>query len=117
MLCLFPLAMAACNNEPTVSFSQDVKPIFDQQCIECHLEDSAGTMVSSFIMTSYDDLMKGTHFGPMISAGDPEGSNLLVLLEGRADPSISMPHGQQDPVTKQDIQTIRLWIEQGAKNN
>ena len=53
--------------------------------------------------------------GPMIIAGDAEGSNLLVLMEGRADPSISMPHGEQKSVAKQDIQTIRLWIEQGAK--
>jgi hypothetical protein len=53
----------------------------------------------------------------MIIAGDAEGSNMLVLMEGRADPSISMPHGQQDPISQRDIQTIRLWIEQGAKNN
>ena len=117
MLGLVPLAMAGCNFEPTISFSQDVKPVLDQNCVECHLADGAGTVVSGFNMTSYDDLMKGTNFGPMIIAGDPEGSNLLVLIEGRADPSISMPHGQRDPVAKQDIQAIRLWIEQGAKNN
>ena len=67
-------------------------------------------------MTSYEGLMKGTRFGPMIIAGDVEGSNLLVLMEGRADPSISMPHGQKS-IPKEDIQTIRLWIKQGAKKN
>lgn len=113
---LLPLVLASCG-EPTVSFSQDVKPIFDQHCIECHQVDSAGTLASGFDMTSYQGLMKGTTFGPMIIAGDPEGSNVLVLMEGRADPSISMPHGKQDSVAKSDIQTIRLWIEQGANNN
>ena len=116
-LSLFPLVMAACNSEPAVSFTQDVKPIFDKHCVECHVADGAGTLVSGFIMTSYDELMKGTYFGPMVIGGDPEGSNLLVLIEGRADPSISMPHGQRDPVARQDMQTIRLWIEQGAKDN
>jgi hypothetical protein len=53
----------------------------------------------------------------MVIAGDPEGSNLLVLIEGRADPSIRMPHGNNQAVAKQDIQTIRSWIVQGAKNN
>ena len=114
---LLPVALAACSGEPTVSFSQHVKPIFDQHCIECHQPDSSGTLASGFDMTSYEGLMKGTTFGPMIIAGDPEGSNVLVLMEGRADPSISMPHGQQDPVAKTDIQTIRLWIEQGANDN
>ena len=61
--------------------------------------------------------MRGTDAGPMVIAGDDEGSNILVLMEGRADPSISMPHGQNESVPKKDIQTIRSWIDQGAKNN
>ena len=68
-------------------------------------------------MVSYEDLMKGTQFGPMIIGGDSAGSNLIVLMEGRADPSISMPHGSMSPVKKTDIEKIRLWVDQGAKNN
>ena len=116
-LCLLPLTMAACNGEPTVSYSQDVKPIIDQNCIRCHQVGEVGEIASGFIMTTYDDLIKGARFGPMIIAGDVEGSNMLVLMEGRADPSISMPHGQGKPVSAEDIKTIRLWIKQGAKNN
>jgi mono/diheme cytochrome c family protein len=114
---LLPLALAACGSESTVSYSQDIKPILDQHCIECHQPGGAGLLASGFDMTSYEGLMRGTNFGPMVIAGDPEGSNLLVLAEGRADPSISMPHGPRDPVAKTDIQTIRTWIEQGANNN
>jgi len=111
-----PLVMTACGGDK-VSYAQDVKPILDRHCIECHEAGGEGLTVSGFSMKSYDDLMKGTRNGPMIIAGDVEGSNLLVLMEGRADPSISMPHGEQKPVVSEDIQTIRLWIEQGAKNN
>jgi hypothetical protein len=68
-------------------------------------------------METYEGLMKGTNFGAMIIAGDAEGSNMLVLMEGRADPSISMPHGQRDSIPTKDLQTIRSWIDQGAKNN
>ncbi len=100
-----------------MSFSQDVKPILDANCIQCHQAGGEGEVASGFNMETYDSLMKGTRFGPMIIAGDVEGSNILVLMEGRADPSISMPHGQQETISKQDIQTIRLWIEQGARNN
>jgi hypothetical protein len=116
-LCLFPLMMAGCSGEPAVSFSQDVKPILEQNCMNCHRVGGAGQVASGLSMASYAELMKGTRNGPMIIAGDVEGSNLLVLIEGRADPSISMPHGQQKSIAEQDIQTIRLWIEQGAKNN
>jgi len=116
-LCLFPLVIAACGGEPAVSFSQDVQPIINQNCMKCHQAGSPGEVASGLNMETYESLMKGTNAGPMIIAGDVEGSNLLVLIEGRADPSISMPHGQNKPLSKQEIQTIRLWVGQGAKNN
>ena len=121
LLAALPIAMAgaltACAREEAVSFSQDVKPIIDKNCLACHKEGGEGFEASGFSMLTYDDLMKGTKFGPMIISGDSAGSNMIVLMEGRADPSISMPHGSMDPVRKADIDTLRLWIDQGAKNN
>ena len=114
---LLPLVMTACGGEPSISFSQDVKPIIDQHCVNCHEVGGVGEVASGLNLTTYVGLMKGTDSGPMVIAGDVEGSNLLVLMEGRADPSISMPHGQNEPVPKKDIQTIRSWISQGANNN
>ncbi len=111
------LFFSACGGDPVISFSQDIKPVLDKNCIQCHQAGGQGQVASGLSMDSYASLMKGTNYGPMIIAGDTEGSNILVLMEGRADPSISMPHGAQKPVSKEDIQKIRLWIEQGAKNN
>jgi hypothetical protein len=109
--------LTGCAREEAVSFSTNVKPIIDQNCLACHQQGGKGFEASGFSMVSYGALMKGTKFGPMIISGDSAGSNLIVLMEGRADPSISMPHGSMDPVAKKDIETIRLWIDQGAKNN
>ena len=108
---------SACKSEPKVSFSQEVRPILEANCLSCHQAGGAGFEASGFSMVSYDDLMKGTKFGAMVIAGDAEGSNLVVLMEGRADPSISMPHGSIKKVAGRDIKTIRLWIDQGALNN
>ena len=110
-------ALTGCAGEEMVSFSQDVKPIIDQNCLACHQEGGAGFEASGFNMASYDSLMKGTIYGPMIIGGDSAGSNMIVLMEGRADPSISMPHGAMDPISKTHIETIRVWIDQGANNN
>lgn len=121
LLAVLPIALAGaltgCAREEAVSFSQDVKPIIDKNCLACHKEGGEGFEASGFSMLTYDDLMKGTKFGPMIIGGDSAGSNMIVLMEGRADPSISMPHGSMDPVRKADIETLRLWVDQGAKNN
>jgi len=111
------MVLAGCAREEAVSFSQDVKPIIDQNCIACHKPGGDGFEASGFSMVTYEDLMKGTKFGPMIISGDSAGSNMLVLMEGRADPSISMPHGAMKPVRKADIEIIKRWVDQGAKNN
>lgn len=113
----FLTALPGCAREEAVSFHRDVKPIIDKNCLACHQPGGKGYEASGFSMVSYEDLMKGTKHGPMIISGDSEGSNLLVLMEGRADPSISMPHGSIDRVAGKDIDTIRVWIDQGAKNN
>ena len=42
--------------------------------------------------------------------------NLVVLVEGRADPSIRMPYHRR-PLDQDDIDTIREWINQGANDN
>jgi hypothetical protein len=42
---------------------------------------------------------------------------MLVLMEGRADPSINMPHGKSVSAKQAELETIRLWIDQGALDN
>jgi hypothetical protein len=49
--------------------------------------------------------------------GDPLTSVLVMLIEGRADPSIRMPHGGANPLTEAEIKTIHEWVKQGARNN
>ena len=111
------IGLSGCTGESAVSYSRDVKPILQANCLSCHQEGGAGYETSGFSMASYDELMQGTRFGPMVLPGDSAGSNLIVLMEGRADPSISMPHGKAKPVSTADVDTIRRWIDQGAKKN
>ncbi|MFZ0255793.1 MAG: c-type cytochrome domain-containing protein [Gammaproteobacteria bacterium] len=102
--------------EPEVSYSKDVRPILEKNCMECHVEGAAGYEASGFSMATYEDLMKGTKFGAVIKPGDSLTSALTMLVEGRADPSIQMPHGKE-PLTEEEIATLKTWVEQGAKNN
>lgn len=110
-------AITGCAQDQSVSYAQDVKPILEKYCYECHLPGGQGAEASGFSMASYEDLMKGTRNGPMIIPGDPMGSNMLVLMEGRADPSIAMPHGKSVHATQHELDIIRRWIEQGARDN
>ena len=111
------LAASACERTPTVSYQKDVVPILDQHCKSCHLPGQPGYVVSGFEVGSYESLMKGTQFGPVVLPGDPLTSVLVMLIEGRVDPSLRMPHGDATTPTQEQILTIRRWVEQGAKNN
>ena len=109
----------ACSEQPPpASYSADVRPFLDKYCMRCHGEAGEGSKASGFRMDNYESLMKGTRFGPVITPGDGFGSVLVMLVEGRADPSISMPHNDEGPTpTQAEIDAVEAWIDQGAKNN
>jgi len=112
------VAASGCEKSaPAVSYQRDVAPILDKHCKSCHVPGQAGYVVSGFEVAGYESLMKGTQFGPVVLPGDPLTSVLVMLIEGRVDPSIKMPHGEAQPMSKAEIETIRNWVEQGAKNN
>lgn len=100
-----------------VSYSAEIVPILQKYCLECHVSGGAGHQASGLDMSTYGSTMKGTKFGPVIKAGDSLSSTLVILVEGRADPSIRMPHGNREGLTAKEIKTLRLWIDQGAKDN
>ncbi|MGD8573038.1 MAG: hypothetical protein PVG89_15025 [Gammaproteobacteria bacterium] len=108
-----------CGGEPekTLSFSRDVKPILAEHCISCHNSEGEGFKKSGLNLESYSTLMKGTKFGPVIVPGEPLSSSLVLLIDGKADPAITMPHGSLQLIPKNQRETIKQWIAQGAKDN
>jgi hypothetical protein len=114
---LCAILLAGCSASPdSVSFKSTVKPLLDKYCAECHAKGGAGAEASGFVITSYESIMKGTKFGPVVVAGDPLSSSLYRLVAGKVDPSIRMPHGKK-ALARNEILSIENWIEQGAKNN
>lgn len=98
------------------SFREDVMPIFVGRCVSCHQPGGEGTAKSGLDLTSYAGVMKGTKFGPMVVPGDPESSNLMLLLDWRASAELRMPHGMKQ-LNSCDRNDIRAWIREGAKDN
>jgi uncharacterized membrane protein len=111
------LAAGCAKKHEQVSYKKDVAPILAANCASCHVPGQSGYIASGFDLVSHDSLMKGTKFGQVVIPGDPLTSVLVMLIEGRADPSLRMPHGGEKPLTADEIKTIRRWVKQGAKNN
>lgn len=114
------LLLSGCDSTPpisNISFAKQVQPIFAQHCLECHDAGGEGALASGLKLSSYENVLKGTKFGPVIKPGNSLSSTLVILVEGRANSAINMPHGDRPPLSKEQIQTLRQWIDQGAKNN
>jgi hypothetical protein len=114
---------AGCSED--VSYKNDVDPILQANCLSCHDGQGEGIEASGFSVKSYDDLMKGTKSGPVIVPGDSLSSSLYRLVDHQADPKIQMPphhdvtvaSGKMSSLSGEQINTIKAWIDQGARNN
>jgi hypothetical protein len=108
------LFLAGCVTQPRVSYQRDVSPILEAKCLECHLPPKGtGYLKSGLSMASYESLMKGTIYGPVIVPGDSRHSVFNMVVEDRLNTSMRPPQH----LTKKEIAILRLWVDQGAKNN
>jgi hypothetical protein len=97
-----------------ISFSEDIFPIIQIRCLECHQPEGDGYEKSGLDLRTYQGLMKGTKFGTMVIPGNAFTSNLMLMIDGRA--KIRMPH-RKKKLSSCEIKEIRWWINQGAKDN
>jgi len=102
-----------------VSYKEDVSPIISVNCSECHTAPNGyGYQKTGLEMHSYDALMRGTIYGPVVIAGDSQRSILNKLLEGRAGNLQNILHkNDKNNITEKDVKTIRDWVDDGALNN
>lgn len=92
-----PKALASTGVIAHPSYAKDIKPILSNSCIQCH----------QGINTYSNTLTK-------VKPGDPNNSLIYEHITGKLQPQ--MPFGQT-PLSKDQIQNIKNWIQDGAKNN
>jgi hypothetical protein len=102
--------------QKAVSFNEDVFPIIQLRCLECHQPGGIGYNKSGLDLRTYEGLMKGTKHGPMVTPRNWVESNLLAVVDRRTSPEIWMPHKRKQ-LSKCERLTLRHWVMQGARNN
>lgn len=99
-----------------VSFEDDVFPILELRCVECHQPGGQGYEANGLDLTSYEGVMEGTRNGPVIVPREYVSSTLGAAIDWRVNPQIRMPyHGKK--LSKCELLMIRQWIQQGAHDN
>ena len=106
-----------------VSFSKDVQPIFNNNCVVCHQgAGQAGLTLEPNL--SYSKLVgvpsteSATEL--RVKAGSPDQSYIIAKLQGTqvqaGGSGAQMPYGAA-PLSSAQISLIQQWITAGAPNN
>lgn len=92
----------------TVSFANDVMPIIQSRCVNCHGGDR---IEEGLLMRTYDELMAGSDNGAVIVPGNVTDSLLVELVTTKEMPK------KGPKLTPPQIQIITDWVAAGAPNN
>src|SRR3954447_13275249 len=79
-------AVAAPAADP-VSFSKNVKPLFESRCLKCH---GAAVQLSRLDLRTRESALKGGDKGVAIIPGKAENSRLYRLIAGLEKPTMPM---------------------------
>lgn len=93
----------------SVDYVHAIQPVFKERCVSCHgaLQQKAGLRLDTGSSTR-----QGGKNGPIVSQTSPDSSPLLVRLRTQDLDERMPPEGE--PLTSDQIEAIRTWIEQGA---
>lgn len=103
------------NGEPPEPTFTNVQEIFTSNCGNCHIDNrTSGVRLDSYdnVINSEGDL----YGGPIVVAGEPDNSPLVDKIEPNPEHGDRMPQGRT-PLSEDQINLIRQWIEEGAQNN
>ena len=111
------LFIAACTMQP-VSYQVDIEPILHDKCVTCHTPPNGiGYKATGLKLFSYESLMKGTMYGPVVLAGDSQRSIINMLVEGRAGKLQKLMHEEASVLSNEEVLLLKRWVDQGALHN
>jgi len=101
------LGTSGAPDNPT--FANDIAPIVEARCQKCHIDESKG----KFSLMDLASTLAGGKSGAVVVPGNATDSRMYKLVAG-LDPEKKMPP-KGDPLTADQIATIKNWIDAGAK--
>lgn len=99
---------AALADDGGLTFERDVRPVFVEHCAKCH---GTKTRKADLNLNAFADVRRGGESGPVIVAGQPQESLLLEMIDSGA-----MPPEEEPPLSVEQVDLIRRWIESGAES-
>ncbi len=97
---------------PRITFAKHIQPILEQNCVSCHNAEKAK---GDWIITTRKEAFGTGENAPNIVPFSLKDSAIYHLTTLAADEDDLMPPKKSGgPLSKEDINFLKLWIEQGA---
>jgi hypothetical protein len=119
---VFNLAYADDGRTKTVSYDNDVLPLLNTYCVMCHLPGSEQGGLGLYPDAWSQIVGISSKQSPLllVTPGFPDQSYFYIKLidsgQSVGGSGLLMPF-QQPPLNPDQIETIQLWIKQGAERN
>ena len=101
------------NLDSALVFNDVIFPMMKMRCTSCHNEDK---MKGDLLLTSFEGIMKGGKEGKTIVSGDPIKSELYHRITLSHSDDDFMPPEGKTPLSEDQVEIIKWWIENGAEN-
>jgi len=98
--------------ESPLDFDEHIRPILEANCYKCHGEKK---QKGKLRLDAPGHIRKGGDSGEPLFVAGKRAESFLYKLVSRHDPDEAMPPKEKDALSKEVIERIGLWIDQGAK--
>lgn len=122
LACLL-MAASAAHAAGTPSFKKQIVPLFQRQCVACHMTGQEQGQLGLLPQLAHASLVgAASRQAPMarVTPRDPARSYLLHKLRGthldQGGSGVRMPMGQE-PLADADLALLQAWIDAGAPDN
>ncbi|MCY4673590.1 MAG: PSD1 and planctomycete cytochrome C domain-containing protein [Bacteroidetes bacterium] len=105
------LMFVGCSRAPEVSFNEQIRPILNERCVNCH--GGIRRQGDLSLLFRHEALAAAESGERAVVPLKPAESELLRRVS-HTDPKHRMPQ-DDDPLTPEQIQTLHTWIAEGAQ--
>jgi hypothetical protein len=111
ILCTFAASHSLAAAQDSIDFNRDIRPLLSDRCLTCHGPDDSTREAD---LRLDEPARLGNASDSVVAPGSAENSTLFERITS-TDPDIQMPPPESEKsLSKQEIELIRQWINQGA---
>lgn len=101
--------------EKTISFNRDIRPIFSENCYNCHGPDANTREAELRLDIEANAFAAHGDFDPAIERGDPDSSPLYQRIVSSLKSDIMPPPDSHKLLSSEEKRKIYQWIAEGAE--